>query len=525
MTVSDILAGCQFVALRYEGRHVECTGITAVAKQEQRVFFGRGGVMVLPWCQRMASARSALDKKLVVDSGLSFDVALDPNHPVKVRVLIAEIRELAPTLYLAADGFFEGVESPYDTPDLNRDALFFGIAVKGLLGNRLSKRAWIWGADWQTVPALLLLHSVHDTAITLHNTFDAYLGNELAQFSELRYVVFRARTALQIALENCDVVTTVNRGYAYGLKHEVFHSRIMAEHLQFGVDRIVGIDNANFVDPSADQLALADLIERDPNAGIIRLNELQKAAYAGFPADLARRAAGKVLCIAMGRRSSQKLHDVVVEAVRDTLRRDPRLPMFTFFATTHSDAGSPARLARIQRLCQEFPDNCGWSDGRVPFFSQLMAGGSYNLLCSLWAPHEAAFEATIVPIGRAVDGLAAQVVPLIRSGSAGDLAAMWHPPFAPPSGLTFREAPGDRYEADLRELLEQSPAPDNETFHRMTAALSQTLQDAIHLRIDQPAVYARMVLGAIRQQSVRSWLVNFGGMLSLVEAARTRRRI
>jgi Starch synthase catalytic domain len=525
MTVSDILAGCQFIALRYEGRHIECTGITAVAKQEQRVFHGRGGVMVLPWCPRMASAKAALEKKLVVDSGLSFEVAVDPDHPVKVRVLIAEARDLAPILYLAADGFFEGVESPYDTPDLNRDALFLGLAVKGLLANRLSKRAWIWGADWQTVPALLLAHSVHHTAITLHNTFDCYLGNELAQFSELRFATFRARTALQVALETFDVVTTVNRGYAYGLKHEVFHSRIMAEHLQFGVDRIVGIDNANFVDPSPDQLALADLLERDPKVGLTRLNDLQKAAFVAFPPDLARRAAGKVLCIAMGRRSSQKLHDVVVEAVREALRRESRLPMFTFFATTHSDASSPARLARIQRLCQEFPDNCGWSDGRVPFFSQLMAGGSYNLLCSLWAPHEAAFEATIVPIARAVDGLAAQVVPLIRSGLAGDLAAMWHPHFAPPSGLTFRETPGDRYETDLRELLEQSPSPENETFRRMTAALSQTLRDATHLRIDQPEVYAKMVLGAVRQQSVRSWLINFGGMLSLVEAARSRRHV
>jgi hypothetical protein len=525
MTVSDILAGCQFVALRYEGRHIECTGITAVAKQEQRVFHGRGGVMVLPWCPRMPSAEAALDKKLVVDSGLSFEVAFDPDHPVRVRVLIAEARDLAPMLYLAADGFFQGIESPYDTPDLNHDALFFGLAVKSLLANRLAPRAWIWGADWQTVPALLLLHSVHLTAITLHNTFDCYLGNQLAQFSELRYATFRARTALQVALENCDVVSTVNRGYAYGLKHEIFHSRIMAEHLQFGADRIVGIDNANFVDLMPEHLALADLLERDPKSGLARLNEMQKAACAALPADLARRAAGKVLCIAMGRRSSQKLHDVVVEAVRGTLRQEPSLPLFSFFATTHSDDGSPARLARIQLLCEEFPNNCGWSDGRVPFFPQLMAGGSYNLLCSLWAPHEGAFESTIVPIARAVDGLAAQVVPLMRSGLAGDLAARWHPHTAPPSGLTFREIPGDRYEADLRELLEQSPSPPNETFQRMTAAMSETLRDATRLRLDRPDVYARMVLGAVRQQSVRSWLINLGGMLSLVEAARSRRRI
>src|SRR5262249_56780714 len=98
--------------------------------------------------------------------------------------------------------------------------------------------------------------------------------------------------------------------------------------------------------------------------------------------------------------------------------QDPKLPLFVFFATTHSDAGSAVRLDRIKELCGQFPDNAGWSDGRVPFFQQLMAGGSYNLLCSLWEPHGGAFEATIVPIAPALDGLAAQVVPLERAGQA-----------------------------------------------------------------------------------------------------------
>ena len=523
MTVAKILAGSQFIALRYEGRHVECTGITAVVKQEQRVFHGRGGVMVLPWCPRMASAKAALAKRLVVDSGLSLEVAITPTLAVPVRVLIAEAAGEAPAFYLAADSFFQGVESPYDTPDLNRDALFFGLAVKQLLAGRIAPRTWIWGADWQTVPALVLLHAQHLTAITLHNTFDSYFADVLPHFSELRLSVFHYWTALQAALDVCDVVTTVNRGYAYGLRNEVFHSRIMAEHLQSGVKRIVGIDNANFVDPSPDQLALADLLERDLPAGLVRLNQMQKAACASLPPDLARRAAGKVLCVSMGRRSSQKLHDVVVEAVRAVLQREPALPLFVFFATTHSDAGSPARLERIQTLCREFPDNCGCSDGRVAFFPQLMAGGSYNLLCSLWAPHEGAFEATIVPIARAVDGLAAQVVPLRRTGLAGELADTWHPASAAPSGLTFREEPPPSYESDLRELLEQSPSPANETFRRMTDSLGDALCEAVRLRIDQPEVFGKMVLGAIRQQAVRSWLINLGGVLALVESARARR--
>src|SRR5256885_2322704 len=102
MNVTEALAGSQFVALRYEGPHVECTGITAVARQELRVFRGRGGVMVLPWSGRMPSAAAALEKGFVVDTELSFPVALTAEHQVPVRVLAASANGQAPVLYLAA---------------------------------------------------------------------------------------------------------------------------------------------------------------------------------------------------------------------------------------------------------------------------------------------------------------------------------------------------------------------------------------------------------------------------------------
>src|SRR5262245_29339604 len=153
MNVTEALAGCQFVALRYEGPHVECTGITAVAKQELRAFRGRGGVMVLPWSGKMSAATAALEKGLVVDTGESFPVSLSAERQITVRVLAAKANGQAPVLYLAADGCFEGVESPYDTPNLNRDVLFYGLAVKALVSSRIPDRAWVWGADWQTVPA------------------------------------------------------------------------------------------------------------------------------------------------------------------------------------------------------------------------------------------------------------------------------------------------------------------------------------------------------------------------------------
>jgi hypothetical protein len=399
----------------------------------------------------------------------------------------------------------------------------FGLAVRALVEGRVPRSCWIWGADWQTVPAALLLQAGHRTALTLHNTFDSFLADSLWQFDEPRYSAFRRYTALEAALLHLDVITTVNRGYAYGLRNEVFHTRVMAQHLQFGVQRIVGIDNANFVEPTSAELALAESLEKDPASGLKQLESMQADAIAQLPADLANKVRGKTLCVAMGRRSSQKLHDIVAEAVRLALTREPDLPLFVFFATTHSDFGSFARLERIRQLCEEFPQNTGWSDGRISYYPHLMKAGSYNVLCSLWEPHGGAFESTIVPIARAVDGLAAQINPLERQGLAGQLADLWHSPKALPSGLTFREEPSDTYADDLRELLERSPAPPNTTSRRMAQALASTLSHAVHIRHHRPLDYARMVLGAIRQQAQRDWLVNFGGMLALVELAGLRR--
>lgn len=173
------------------------------------------------------------------------------------------------------------------------------------------------------------------------------------------------------------------------------------------------------MDPSPDHLYLAKLLGDDSDAGVSALIEMQQKALRGLPPEMRQLAEGKVLCVAMERRSAQKLHCVVADAVRRVLRRDASTPLFVLFATTHSDAGSPARLERIKSVCAEFPANAAWSDGRIDYFPALMSAASFNILCSLWAPHERAFESTIVPIARAVDGLAAQVCPLHRRGAAG----------------------------------------------------------------------------------------------------------
>ena len=87
-------------------------------------------------------------------------------------------------------------------------------------------RQFVWGADWQMVPALTRLRTRHHTVLTLHNEFDAWLAREASDFGGGLYPLFRGQeTALRIGLKLADVATTVNRGYAEGCAPNPFTRR------------------------------------------------------------------------------------------------------------------------------------------------------------------------------------------------------------------------------------------------------------------------------------------------------------
>src|SRR6185369_15947620 len=145
--------------------------------------------------------------------------------------------EFAPIVYLSVPGRFRGVETPYDTPaeapdhdgaaTLRMDALVFGLAVDALLRDVGNARQFVWAADWETVPALWLVKDRHPTSLTLHNTFDECLAVQAWRFGA-RFAAFNGSsprhhgyvTALELGIDSADVVTTVNRGFAFGMRNE-----------------------------------------------------------------------------------------------------------------------------------------------------------------------------------------------------------------------------------------------------------------------------------------------------------------
>jgi glycogen synthase len=517
MEIAEILAAANFVMLRYETEYTPCTGITAVTRQERR-HFGRS-LLIAPWCPRMKEAQAALAQHKVVATSLHFEVAGRPAS------LLRSDDGAAAILFVAIEGAFQGLHTPYDTPDLKHDTLRFGLAVRHLLLYTRPAAQFVWAADWECVPALLLVRPRQHTVLTLHNTFDAWLAYEAGEY--LDYWPLRGeRTALQVGLEAADVVTTVNRGFAWGLRHEMVQRQVLAHHLQHLLYRVVGINNAGFSALPKDLSELAAQFRSDFSGACARLRELKAAALASLPEPVRQKAAGKVLVVSMGRRVAQKQHDVLVESTRAILHSDSATPLLTLFTTVKGDEGSEARLARVRALETEFPGNVICQDGRIDYFQALMAAADFNCMPSLYEPHGGAFDGLVVPIARAVDGLAEQICAL-----RPDLSVMppmyerWHAAGESPTGFLFREDPALATAGGCRELLESSPSPDNSLFRGMVAALRATLNDAVKLRQSDFPAYARLVAAGLDKQQELSWAVNLGGVLALIEVARLSRPI
>jgi glycogen synthase len=522
--VQTLARCCHFYLLRWETEFTPFTGITAVTQQERRAF-SRRGVMIAPWESEMAAAKAALEQGRVLNTEFSFKLTGPCAHGARVHILLTPSNDAMPVLFLAVQGAFEGYPRPYDTPDLPRDTLLFGAAVAEFLAQiGATSRQFVWGAEWQTVPALTRLRARHHTVLTLHNEFDAWLAREATEFGGGLYPEFRGQeTALHIGLKLADVATTINRGYAWGLRTEPIHTQVMAHHLQDMVWRIVPVENANFIPVRPEEVELEALLARDWSAGLKMLQEAQQQARSALPAELKTKIGERVLVVAMGRRAAQKLHDVIVEGVRSLLRHRKDAPLFVVFATVSGDAADLLRKERIEALASEYPEHVYSTDGRLGYFTTLMRAADYHAMTSLYEPHGGTFEGTVVPIVRLIDGLARQVNAFEPQGRGAQLNALWHDPWDLPSGLGFREPNTVSELADLRNLLTVSPAPDNPTFRAMVSSFAEVLATAVSIRRDRPEVYARMVRGALRAQIGRDWRIQLGGVLALVEEARLRR--
>ena len=181
----------------------------------------------------MPAARAALEQGRVVETEFSFRIAGPCAHGAGWRSWSPRPGTPCRSSTWPSRGRFRA-PTPYDTPGLAPTPSLFGAAVSEFLPKvGATARQFVWGADWQTVPALTRLRARHHTVLTLHNEFDAWLAREATEYGGGLYPPFSGQeTALRIGLKAVDVATTVNRGYARGLRTEPIHTQIMAHHLQ-----------------------------------------------------------------------------------------------------------------------------------------------------------------------------------------------------------------------------------------------------------------------------------------------------
>jgi glycosyltransferase involved in cell wall biosynthesis len=523
--LTRVLSTVTFVGFRWESPYTPCTGITAVFKQERSHFQGRAA-FIAPWCPRMAAAAKALaDGKVVPVPDAEFFIQLGLER-LRVQILTTTDAP-APIFYLhfPDDGrAFAGTQTPYDTPHMERDTFLFALAAEQVLARfQPAERVslpFVWAADWQCVPAMTRLHWNRVTCLHLHNLYDTYLGDAARALGYDDAHAFEGRSVLSAGFANADVVATVSRGFAEGIRRELLHTAIFAPHLQAEAWRIQPVENANFMelDPALQQIA--DALENDLPAGAALLTSSKKAARKKLPPEIQSRIEGKTIIVSMGRAATQKLHCAVVESAERLLQTEWGKSVFLIFATTDSDRDDQIRQAVIAAFAAQHPEAAAACTGRIPFFGDLMRAADLNVMASLWEPFGGAYEGTILPVARAIDGLASQ----IHAHAPSDLVrAITGPDSAPPTGWLFREALMPSAHADLTSLLTAAvPTTRNATFAGIVDACAATLASAVALHQKSPLEFAGLVRNALHLQRTRTWQ-NYDRMVDLASMARVGR--
>ncbi len=526
--IRQLIEKATFIALRYEADYTPCAGIATVVREERRIF-ARHGVVIAPWEPKMVEAQRALASGKVCFADSLGNIPIAYGVTKEIRIYLAEEANREAIIYLEVPGFFQGSKSPYDTPFLKQDTIVFAMAVVSLLDRiGTDTRQWLWCADWETIPALVLARKRYHVALHLHNVIgDNYLGDVAREFSFPVEPSFQNASVLQVGLRQADVVAAVSRGFAWSLQHEPIYTHVIAPHLQGALDRMVAIENANFTPLTPELIQIQSLLSTDPKKGRETLDALKSEARKELPAEIQKKLQGRSLIVVMGRRSSQKLHEVSVASAQIALRRSPDLPAFWFFTTLSGDGGSDARLEHIRTLCGQFPQNADFSDGRIDFFNELLAAADFNLMPSLYEPYGGCFQGSAVPIIRSIDGLAVQVPGYEPTGAAAKLHRMWHGG-RPGAGWSVREdlnGSDNVAAAHLREIVETEFPVDNPTIRALNEIFARTVTRAVLNQAKEPEKFASLVLEGLRIQEARSWEFNYGGMLSNIAGGMMRRSL
>jgi len=540
----DELLKTEFFMIRHETEFFPSAGITAVTKQERRNF--TGGMILAPYFPEMEEkkVKAGKQKSPIFPTGIQItagkykgEIWITADKP------LPKDKTLIPIVYLYVDGYFTSDTDPYysgkpnNNDLLKQDALVFGLAVKGFfdliygMGIRFNGK-FINGADWESVPALFLVKDMLKTSITLHNIYDHCLKDYVDNMDEFKHTPLNSDlTVLQIALDELNVATCVNRIFEWGMLHEPFHTEVMAKHLHSRLGKVIGIDNGRFRNLSDKEQeilkALQQDLVREEKQGEKKLFEykngfedkliieVEKADEKRIPKRTIT-LKNKAVFVFSGRLVPQKLHDVSVAAVRKFLQTEGNKEKAVFFFPVMPGPNDGNRQRLLRELEEEFPENVVYNYAeKCPFYGELQIRADFNVLPSLYEPHGSAYDGFGIPLVNLLDGLLGQVHDPYAIGEAAKRTRMFHPTHEKASGLGFYASPPNNTSKSLHDLYEELNKEDglsqytvNEIFRAMVDALRVAFDRAVKLHNDKTR-FAEMTCTALEKQAVGGdWSVN-----------------
>ncbi len=486
---------------------------------------------------------------------------LDTRKVGEVQAIVAgQVVKLAlhrfdtelPWYFLKPDDpdYFSGYPHPYlvgkdkkDSSDrLCRDALLFGSAVNKALALIAPQAEWIvMLQDWEAATSVLAAEkdSRLKFYLTLHNSYDAPVTDEELIRHGIDYRDYPGFTVLDRALPYMgQTVFTVSDQFAIDLTEDVFQSEVMAGHLRKQLKpRLLGVNNGPFVDlhiarsilsaaAKGDYQALQVWKQRKRQQALAALAELAPSRARPVWGDLQKfdRDAQACWFVMAGRDDTrQKGYDVAASAVQAFFREGGNARFFFF--PIPGDEGLSG-LSFLKRLAQKYPQQILvfpfiWREG----FLATLQGASFGLMPSLYEPFGMANEFYLngtVGIGRATGGIIQQIVPLqspsCYSQAAQSRARRWHASSSPPTGILFRES--DQLDSSVDDFRAINAVGYKATssrdrvkersrymlFQAMSNELRISLNDGVHLFVEEPEQYYKMLVNGIQfiQRSI-SW--------------------
>ncbi len=439
--------------------------------------------------------------------------------------------------------FFAGSRHPYDVDTtkgqstLLRDSLFFGAAVSYALPAIHPKSDWtVLMQDWEAATSSLAIHSKTNknssfsTFLTLHNSYDCGLDERDFVKIGIEPGQYPGNTVLECTLPIVrDPIFTVSEQFALDLSSEILQTEIMIPHISMKVaPRLKGVNNGVFVKNAIPKEVFTSAEDGDFSPIKNWKSDNRKQAFTAIDdfsptentpiwGDLNKFDRQEVPWFVMAGRddSRQKGYEIACMAIDQFLKKRKEA-RFIFFPIPGDEGLSGIEF--IHDLARKHPKQVlGFPFLFREGFFAILQGATFGIMPSYYEPFGMANEYYLNGVGclgRATGGIIQQIVPHRQVNSLTEAvkrrADRWHHESSPPTGLLFREPDGlPSVLKDWREInaadYDINSKKSNRllqrrkllTIRHMADELTQCLEDATDIYLDQEDQYYRMLINGV----------------------------